>query len=190
MRLQDENKKEAIFEASIKLVNEIGFVSASVAKIAKEANVSPATLYIYHKNKEDLLVAIYTEIKRKLSEAMIIGYDIERPVKESMRLVWENSLKFIGENQNYFQFAEQFSNSPFSDKVDKEKINEYFAPFYTLFQKGIDEKILKNAPIDMLGVFGFYPVMVLSNKKICTSFGEMKDGINIAFEMAWDAISL
>ena len=38
MRLQDESKKAAIFNATVKLVNEIGFAAASVAKIAKEAN--------------------------------------------------------------------------------------------------------------------------------------------------------
>ena len=45
MRVKDEVKQDAIIEATIKLVNEIGFVSSSVSKIAKEANVSPATLY-------------------------------------------------------------------------------------------------------------------------------------------------
>ena len=62
MRLQDENKKAAIFHATIKLVNEIGFASASIAKIA---NVSPATIYIYYKNKDDLLVSIFVDIQLK-----------------------------------------------------------------------------------------------------------------------------
>ena len=62
MRLQDENKKEAIFNATVELVNEIGFAAASVAKIARRAQVSPATIYIYHKDKEDLLVSIYVAI--------------------------------------------------------------------------------------------------------------------------------
>lgn len=62
MRNKDELKQEAIIQATIKLVNKIGFVSSSVAKISKEANVSPATIYIYYKNKEDLLVSTYVEI--------------------------------------------------------------------------------------------------------------------------------
>ena len=55
MRIKDLHKQEAIIEATVELVNEIGFVSSSVSKIAKKANVSPATLYIYYKNKEDIL---------------------------------------------------------------------------------------------------------------------------------------
>ena len=37
MRIKDDIKQEALFQATVKLVNEIGFVSSSVAKIAKEA---------------------------------------------------------------------------------------------------------------------------------------------------------
>ena len=56
MRTKDGIKQEALFEATVKLVNEIGFASSSVSKIAKQAGISPATIYIYYKNKEDLLV--------------------------------------------------------------------------------------------------------------------------------------
>ena len=37
MRTKDDEKKEALFEATVKLVNEIGFASSSVSKIAGEA---------------------------------------------------------------------------------------------------------------------------------------------------------
>ena len=64
MRVKDDIKQDALFEATVKLVNEIGFAASSVSKIAKEAGVSPATLYVYYKNKEDLLVSTYIEIKK------------------------------------------------------------------------------------------------------------------------------
>ena len=54
MRLQDKNKKAAIFHATIKLVNEIGFVAASVSKIAKEANVKRLIIGHYSKRYSDL----------------------------------------------------------------------------------------------------------------------------------------
>lgn len=36
MRIRDENKVEAIYDATIQLVNEIGFAEASISKIAKK----------------------------------------------------------------------------------------------------------------------------------------------------------
>jgi AcrR family transcriptional regulator len=61
----------ALFEATVKPVNEIGFAASSVSKVAREANVSPSTLYVFFKNKEDLLVSTYVDIKLDLSRAML-----------------------------------------------------------------------------------------------------------------------
>ena len=66
MRYKDELKQEAIIQATINLVNEIGFAASSVAKIARVAEVSPATIYIYYENKEDLLISTYIRIKQKM----------------------------------------------------------------------------------------------------------------------------
>ena len=88
MRTRDDEKKEALFEATVKLVNEIGFVSSSVSKIAKEARVSPATLYVYYKNKEDLLVSTYIDLKLDLSQAILDDLDETLPIRDIMRNVW------------------------------------------------------------------------------------------------------
>ena len=61
MRQKDEEKKESIKQAVIKLILEQGFHGASIAKIAREAGVSPATVYIYYANKDDMLREIYEE---------------------------------------------------------------------------------------------------------------------------------
>ena len=76
MRVKDELKQDALFKATIKLVNEIGFVASSVSKIAREADVSPATIYVYYKNKEDLLVSTYINIKQTLSDEILRDFCI------------------------------------------------------------------------------------------------------------------
>ena len=86
VRTQDEEKKEALFEATVKLVNEIGFVSSSVSKIAKEANVSPSTVYVYYKNKEDLLVSIYIQIKAHMGKVILEGFDESMPIRDFFKM--------------------------------------------------------------------------------------------------------
>ena len=81
MRTRDDEKQAALFEATVKLVNEIGFVASSVSKIANEAKVSPATIYVYHQNKEDLLVSTYVEIKLNLSRAILADFDDTLPIR-------------------------------------------------------------------------------------------------------------
>ncbi|MDR1409712.1 MAG: TetR/AcrR family transcriptional regulator [Oscillospiraceae bacterium] len=53
MRVKDFSKKDAIFEATINLLNEIGFANISMSKIGKAAGVSSSTIYVYFENKED-----------------------------------------------------------------------------------------------------------------------------------------
>ena len=52
MRKKDDEKQNNIKKAVIKLILEEGFQGTSMSKIAKEAGVSPATVYIYYQNKE------------------------------------------------------------------------------------------------------------------------------------------
>jgi AcrR family transcriptional regulator len=190
MRIKDETKQEAIIQATVKLVNEIGFVSSSVAKIAKEANVSPATIYIYYKNKEDLLVSTYVDIKQSLSKAMLTGFNEKEPIRDILMKVWFNAFDHISKYPHYIQFIEQFSNSPFSGLVNRKEVEKYFEPMLRVLQKGIDLKIIKNVHLEILTAFIFFPVMTLSNARLCESVNLNKTNIETAFTLAWDAIKL
>lgn len=188
MRTKDDEKKAALFEATVKLVNEIGFASSSVSKIAKEAGVSPATIYVYYKNKEDLLVSTYIQIKLDLSKAMLSGFNDKLPTRDIFRGVWFNIFGYITNNFEYYKFAEQFSNSPFNSLVDKQEIEQYFDPLIRVLQTGIEQKIIKNVNLDILAVFMFYPITVLANPSLCSDLELNEENIEIAFTLAWDAI--
>lgn len=190
MRIKDEHKQEAIIEATIELVNEIGFVSSSVSKIAKKANVSPATLYIYYKNKEDLLVSTYVEIKKIMSLALLENFDEAKPFRDILQNFWNNGFQFVQQNKSLFQYAEQFSSSPYSDLVDSKVIEKHFEPMYKVLQSGINQKVIKDVSLEILSTFIFYPILILSNPKLCKTVKMNKSSIELAFNLAWDAIKL
>lgn len=176
--------------ATVKLVNEIGFVSSSVSKIAKEAGVSPATIYIYYKNKEDLLVSTYVDIKKNVSTAVMKEFDSSLPIRDIFRNVWFNLFDYISRHTDEFQFKEQFANSPYMDLVDHEEVEKYFIPLIEVLQRGIDQKIIKNVSHDLLVTFMFYPVMILSNPRLNPLFEHTEESIDTAFTLAWDAVKL
>ena len=188
MRTKDDDKQAALFEATVKLVNEIGFAASSVAKIAREAKVSSATLYVYHKNKEDLLVSTYLAIKRKVSKALLENFNAERPIREILEKVWVDMFRFATNHTDYFHFAEQFSNSPYADLVDRNEVEKYFDPLIRVLQKGIEQKIIKDVHFDILKAFMFYPIVMLSNARMCRDFEICAENIETAFGLAWDAI--
>lgn len=180
----------ALFEATVKLVNEMGFVAASVSKIAKEANVSPATLYVYHENKEALLVATYIEIKKSTSRAILNNFDDRLPIRDILLHVWLAMSAYISKNPEYLKFTEQFAHSPYNDLVNREMVEQYLTPLIEVLQRGVAQKIIKNVEPDILAAFIFYPIMALSSPSKCACFEITPDSIETAFNMAWDAIKL
>jgi AcrR family transcriptional regulator len=190
MRIKDFHKQEAIIEATVELVNEIGFVSSSVSKIAKRAGVSPATIYIYYKNKEDLLVSTYIDIKTKLGKAAIKNIDESKPIRDIIKNVWVSLFDYIQKNKDYFRFTEQFLHSPFSELVKKEEVEKVFEPIYKIVSKGIEQKIIKDINYDILSAFIFYPIITLANPKLCKNVELDNETVEESFNLAWDAIKL
>ncbi len=190
MRTKDDKKIAALHEATVKLVNEIGFASSSVSKIAKEAGVSPATIYVYYEKKEELLVSTYVEIKKDMSSKIMDGFDESLPIRDILRLVWFNMFKFASDNSDYIKYIDQFSNSPYSQLVNKEELDKFFQPIVNVWITGIEQKIIKNVNPEILGAFMYQPIIFLSNKNHCKNFELTDENIETAFTLAWDAIKL
>ena len=190
MRNKDLQKQEAIINATVDLVNEIGFGSSSVSKIARKANVSPATLYIYYENKEDLLVSTYIEIKKKMSKTLLKNFDNTQPFRDILFVFWKNGFEFTKENGAFYQYSVQFSHSPYSDLVDHRELEKHFEPLIQVLQKGIEQKVIKNVPFEILVTFIFYPIMILSNPKMNRAKELDNETVESAFNLAWDAIKL
>ena len=188
VRTKDEEKQEALFEATVTVVNAIGFAFASVARIAKEAGLSPATLYVYHQNKEALLISTYLSIKSKLSRVIWEGVDASMPIRDRFRQLWFNLFRFTTDHTDYFRFAEQFVNSPYYEQVNQNEVDRMFIPVADLIYDGIRQKILKDVEVDIIAAFVFYPVINLSNPRLCRNFNMTGKEVEMSFQCAWDAI--
>ncbi len=190
MRVKDDEKIAALFEATVKKVNEIGFASSSVSKIAKEAGVSPATIYVYYKNKDELLVSTYVEIKRRISAALLDSFDESEPVRDIFEKFFLKFYEFIVGNADYYKYTEQFANSPYSELVDREALERFFEPIFRVYLHGVEQKILKNVDIPIVTAFIWAPVVALANPNSCHGERLEKNTIETAFTLAWDAIKL
>ncbi len=58
---RDKPKYKKIVDAAVVVIAENGYHQAQVSKIAKEAGVADGTIYLYFKNKEDILVSVFRE---------------------------------------------------------------------------------------------------------------------------------
>ncbi|WP_203333169.1 TetR/AcrR family transcriptional regulator [Planococcus beigongshangi] len=58
---KDKPKYKQIIDAAVIVIAENGYHQAQVSKIAKQAGVADGTIYLYFKNKEDILISVFQE---------------------------------------------------------------------------------------------------------------------------------
>ncbi|MCB0209130.1 MAG: TetR/AcrR family transcriptional regulator [Anaerolineae bacterium] len=190
MRHKDDSKRDAITNAAIELITTNGFADTSMSKIAKAAKVSPATIYVYFENKEDMLNKLYLMVKRELSEVMLIGYDDSLSVEAAFRLVWENACRYMLAQPIRFAFSEQFANSPLVNRVSREEGSGYYQSVYTLFERGKREGIFKDIPFDVSTAFFYAPLMLLVKHHYNGDLVLDRELQQLVFEITWDALTL
>ena len=188
MRIKDSNKKEAIYRATITLLNKIGFSDISMSKIAEEAEVSPSTIYVYFENKDDMMVKVYKNAKEKLSNKMFAGYGNDLPIRSSFELITRNYIRFVLENKEEFLFMEQFNNSPYVNFLDKSDIELLFQPLHDLMANGKKQRVVKNVEDSLLFAHIETPIFELAKRSFRGQFTFTEENIESLVNMSWDAI--
>jgi AcrR family transcriptional regulator len=118
MRKKDENKEIAIREKAMEMIVMEGFDGLSMQKLAKAANISASTIYIYFKNREDLLNQLFIQVQQTFSDVALAGFSPGLSFEEGLWLQWKNRLRFILKYPVHYQFYEQFRNSPLINHSD------------------------------------------------------------------------
>lgn len=59
-RDKNNDKYQRILEAAVSVFAELGFYQSTISQIAREAGVADGTIYLYFKNKDDILVQFFS----------------------------------------------------------------------------------------------------------------------------------
>ncbi len=189
MRTRDQAKYDSIVDASITLTNKLGFDGISISKIAKKAKVSPATIYIYFENKEDLFTKIYTDIRKKMSQGALEGLQEGMNTEETFKSIWFHSFTFNLQHPEYLAYREQFERTAMMRKIKVEGF-ELFHTVDNLLKRGIKEKTIKPLPLPVLTAFAYVPIITLLNYHHGGIVKMDENQVEQACEIAWNSISL
>jgi AcrR family transcriptional regulator len=190
IRQKCDKKRAALLNATLSLVNNQGFHAAPMSKIAKMAEMSPATIYIYFENKQDLINQLYLEIKETFSTFAFKNYNEEQCVKDSFKQVWYNIAHFKLNKEEESNFLSQCDNTPIIDEKIKREALKHLQPLIDLWERGIQEGVLKPISPYLLYAFTIYPLAFLTNKQHKNSCELKETTLNNAFKVAWDSIKL
>ena len=117
MRTRDDSKIQAIRGKAVDMIARQGFDGFSMQKLAKAAGVSPATLYIYYKDREDLIMQLWSDSFKEMAAATLKNFDPAMSFSDGLRVQWMNRAKFCLKHPLQMQFMEQLRHSPLQEKA-------------------------------------------------------------------------
>mgnify|MGYP002375251263 CR=1 FL=1 len=113
MRTRDPLRTAQIRHEGLKMLVEQGLDGFSMQKLARAAKVSPATLYIHFRDRDDLLFQLYKEHMESLASDTLQDFDPALPLAEGLRIQWRNRVRFCRSNPLGWRFLEQIVHSPY-----------------------------------------------------------------------------
>ncbi|SHF59019.1 transcriptional regulator, TetR family [Caldanaerobius fijiensis DSM 17918] len=94
----EENIKNNIYEAALKLFSKQGFDGTSIRQIADEASTTIPMIYYYYKSKEGLFESVINEGVQKIKNAIVISDDNELYIEKLRKAIYR-FLSFCRENR-------------------------------------------------------------------------------------------
>ncbi|MCT2535073.1 TetR family transcriptional regulator [Aquibacillus koreensis] len=85
MKTKNKPKFQQIIDAAVIVIAENGYHASQVSKIAKQAGVADGTIYLYFKNKEDILVSLFQEKMGQFIERIEEEIKAEQNAVEKLR---------------------------------------------------------------------------------------------------------
>ncbi len=113
MRIKDADKQQRIKEAMVRLFLREGIDGTSISKIAREAGVSPATIYVYYDSKEEMLADVFREYSRQPYQYLMELIRPEMDGRELIDTIVRGCYTFNTEHEDIFSFVEQCSRNPY-----------------------------------------------------------------------------
>jgi AcrR family transcriptional regulator len=150
-RPKSEDKRNAILDAATRVFAERGLTAAPTSEISKEAGVAEGTLFTYFKTKDDLMNALYREIKLELADAMMSGFPRKKSVRTRLQHVWDGYVNWGVANHEKRRVLAQLQ---VSGMLSKESIEAGSAPFIEMqntIRDAIERHILRaDLPIELI----------------------------------------
>lgn len=92
---KDNGKYQRIMNAAIKIFAEQGFYKATISQVAREAGVADGTIYIYFKNKADILNNFFSHRTRLVFQRFRDAVEQATDSEDKLRnLIWRHLYEF------------------------------------------------------------------------------------------------
>jgi len=143
-RPKSEDKRNAILDAATRLFAERGLTAAPTSEISKQAGVAEGTLFTYFETKDDLINALYREIKLELADAMMSDFPRKKNLRTRLRHVWDRYVNWGIVNPKQRKVLVQLQVSEVLTKESRDAGSAPFVEFQIMVRDAIEQRIFRN----------------------------------------------
>jgi AcrR family transcriptional regulator len=161
MRTRDIHKETSIKRQAIEMVVKEGLDGFSMQKLARAAGVSPATLYIYYEDRDDLILQISLEISSHLMETSLKDFHPKMSFADGLAMQWKNRLAFFLKYPMEMEFIEQIRYTPIYEKVHKYLVSNFSEVMGKFVHGAINNGELAPLPFEVYWSVAFAPLYQL-----------------------------
>ncbi|MBP1719388.1 MAG: transcriptional regulator, TetR family [Deltaproteobacteria bacterium] len=172
--MKDETKHQKIIQAAAKVFAEKGFYNSRVSEIAKEANVADGTIYLYFKNKDDILISLFEEEFGRIVENIRKELSREKNALDKIRRFAFAHLSIVSDTPHLAEvlgvevrqsgkFMKEYINRPFMEYLNLVRSIFTEGQESGLIRKDLTPGVMKRALFGALDEMGRY--WILSSRK-------------------------
>ncbi|RHW33423.1 TetR/AcrR family transcriptional regulator [Lysinibacillus yapensis] len=138
---RDKPKYKQIVDAAVIVIAENGYHQAQVSKIAKQAGVADGTIYLYFKNKEDILISVFQEKMTVFVESLQDIIQNGNSSSEKLSRMIDNHFNVLAQDRHLATVTQLELRQ--SNKEIRLKINAILKEYLKLLDEILIEGMLK-----------------------------------------------
>ena len=158
MRTRDIDKQKLVKQKAIDLLVQDGFEGFSVNKLAKACGISVATLYIYYKDKDDLIIQIGIEEAERLTAEILKDFNPDLSFAEGLRHQWKNRSEQLLKNPQSAKFFEQLRSSTYNERIHSFIVGQFKEVMGKFMMKAISNREINPMPVDIFWSVAYAPL--------------------------------
>ena len=143
-RPKSEDKRNAILDAATRLFAEHGLTAAPTSEISKQAGIAEGTLFTYFETKDDLINALYREIKLDLADAMMSDFPRKKNVRTKLQHVWDRYVNWGIAHPRQRKALAQLQVSEALTKESRKVGGAPFVEFQAMIRDAIDGRVFRD----------------------------------------------
>lgn len=143
---RDRPKYHQIVQAALEVIAENGYHASQVSKIAKKANVADGTIYLYFKNKEDILISVFREKMGQFIKKIDNAIKEKETSSEKLRTLIEMHYSQLTESPYLAKLTQlelRQSKTELRREINK-VLKSYLNVIDSIIQQGIEENEIRD----------------------------------------------